>query len=51
MVQAGEQTRGTISKNKHNAEIKAIRDARNASKQSREKYTNARTGLKRRSAE
>ncbi len=49
MVQAGEQTRGTRSKNKNNAMIKALRDAKADAVNSRQKYTAGARGLVRRS--
>ncbi|MEK6867244.1 MAG: hypothetical protein AABX98_00330 [Nanoarchaeota archaeon] len=48
MVQAGEQTRGTRSKNKNNARIKTIRDATATAVNSRQKYTAGARGLVRR---
>ena len=48
MVQAGEQTRGTRSKNKNNARIKAMRDAVSSAVDSRQKYTAGARGLVRR---
>jgi hypothetical protein len=50
MVQPGEQTRGTRSKNKNNAQIKALRDARADAVKSRYKYTAGARGLVRRSS-
>ena len=48
MVQAGQQTKGTISKNKNNARIKAMRDKTTEARRSRQKYSKGIGGIKRR---